>query len=82
MLTLLLFLIVPLVHSDWNGCHDPKAKYDHYFIPIELSSISLIPASSAFLIIIIIIYVIRCVIRAMDELISDHVAWDNKTAWV
>jgi len=49
MLTLLLFLIVPLVHSDWNGCHDPKAK---------------------------------CVIRAMDELISDHVAWDNKTAWV
>ena len=26
--------------------------------------------------------VIRCVIRAMDELISDHVAWDNKTAWV
>ena len=26
--------------------------------------------------------IIRCVIRAMDELISDHVAWDNKTAWV
>jgi len=46
---LLLLLIAPLVHSDWNGCRDPKAK---------------------------------CVIRAMDELISDHVAWDNKTAWV
>merc|ERR1712109_141007 len=46
---LLLLLIAPLVHSDWNGCRDPKAK---------------------------------CVIRALDELISDHVAWDNKTAWV
>lgn len=23
----------------------------------------------------------KCVIRAMDEMISDHVAWDNKTAW-
>ena len=23
----------------------------------------------------------KCVIRAMDKMISDHVAWDNKTAW-
>ena len=31
ILSILLLLIVPLAHSvsDWNGCHDPKAKYDH-----------------------------------------------------
>lgn len=23
----------------------------------------------------------KCVIRAMDKMISDHVAWDNRTAW-
>jgi len=24
----------------------------------------------------------KCVIRAMDDMIANHVAWDNKTAWI